>query len=84
MSLTTSCKSGALAQDTPKTNFRFDGFGKHVLSRKGLDHFVTKSAEEQLAEATGSSTGVYLSGCRGMGNTCDLKFVAQDFVSTGW
>jgi hypothetical protein len=38
----------------------------------------------QLVDEPAQSTGVYLSGCRGMGKTCDLMLIAKAFQAKGW
>ena len=54
-------------------HFRHDGFGKYVLKRTHVVNEVMKAVDSQLVVAPSNSTSVYLSGCRGMGKTCDLK-----------
>ena len=65
-------------------HFRHDGFGKYVLKRTHVVNEVMKAVDSQLVVAPSNSTSVYLSGCRGMGKTCDLKLLAQYLKSKGW
>jgi len=43
-----------------------------------------KAVDSQLVLQPLNSTSVYLSGCRGMGKTCDLKLLAQYLKFKGW
>ena len=45
---------------------------------------VFAEIEKQLTNQPQRSTGVYLSGCRGMGKTCDLMLIAKAFQAKGW
>ena len=66
------------------SDFRVDGFGKYILNRTGVINEVMKAVDSQLLRHPSNSTGVYLSGCRGMGKTCDLKLLANYLKSVGW
>jgi hypothetical protein len=60
------------------------GFGNYRLRRDRVVENVFVEIELQLFHQPIRSTGVYLSGCRGMGKTCDLMLIAKAFQAKGW
>ena len=73
-----------LTQEKQGAHFKFAEFGKYILSRKRVVNVVMAAMQEQLSYSPTESTGVYLSGCRGMGKTSDLHLIAHHLYSKGW
>lgn len=76
-------KGGSLEKTELGPCFQQSGFGPYVLERKKVVNAVFNAIENQL-KLDKQSTGVYLSGCRGMGKTCDLRLIAEEFNAEGW
>jgi hypothetical protein len=75
---------GMFDQDAQQKHFRRDGFGRYVLKRQGVVSAILQTNQKQLTEEPANSTSIYLSGCRGMGKTCDLMLIARELTSKGW
>jgi hypothetical protein len=60
------------------------GFGNYRLRRDRVVENVFVEIDMQLDDQPARSTGVYLSGCRGMGKTCYLMLIAKAFQAKGW
>jgi hypothetical protein len=76
-------KGGSVERTELGPCFPQSGFGPYVLERKKVVNAVFNAIENQL-KLDKQSTGVYLSGCRGMGKTCDLRLIAEEFNVEGW
>ena len=59
-------------------------FGSYVLERERVVELVLHNYKLQRLKYPGTSPSVYLSGCRGMGKTCDLNLIARRLQSEGW
>lgn len=66
------------------SHFRLNGFGNYVLQRNKVIAAISAGVKGQLATGKDNSTGVFLSGCRGMGKTSLLHLVASDLKSNGY
>lgn len=59
-------------------------FGSFILNRRRIVEEVLDATRTQQLSLPKETTSVYLSGCRGMGKTCDLFLIARELKERGW